>query len=86
MPLAQGGLGAAAAAGQLVAFGGESPGVFRECWIYEPTSDAWSAGPSMRTPRHGLGGAAIGNTVYAVAGAVREGADGASGILESLTL
>jgi N-acetylneuraminic acid mutarotase len=86
MPVAQGGLAAASAGGRLVAFGGEFPGVHKTTWIYDPARDSWGAGPDMRTPRHGLGGAAVGATIYSIAGAVREGADGASGILEALTL
>jgi N-acetylneuraminic acid mutarotase len=85
MPQAQGGLAAATASGKLIAFGGEFPGVFKECWVYDPTRDTWAAGPDMRTPRHGLAGASIGETAYAIAGAIREGADGASGVFEALT-
>ncbi|HYC68709.1 Kelch repeat-containing protein [Brevundimonas sp.] len=69
-----GGLAMAAAGGKLVAFGGEwfqrggGGGVFTETWIYDPAADGWEAGPPMRTPRHGLAAAAVGDVVYAIAG------------------
>jgi hypothetical protein len=69
-----GGLAMAAISGRLVAFGGEwfqrggGGGVFRETWIYTVSEDVWRRGPDMATPRHGLAAAAIGHTVYAIAG------------------
>ncbi|GAA0634291.1 Kelch repeat-containing protein [Brevundimonas lenta] len=87
-----GGLAMAAVGDRLVAFGGEwfagrgDGGVFRETWIYDPAADAWSAGPAMLTPRHGLAAAAIGDTVYAVAGGAVASGGEATGIVEALTL
>ena len=89
MPQAQGGLAAGVAGGRLVAFGGEwfgpgGGGVHSETWIYDPARDLWEAGPPMLTPRHGLGGVSIGDRIFAIGGAVRDGADGTSAALEVL--
>lgn len=86
-----GGLAMAAVGGKLVAFGGEwfapgGGGVFAETWIYDPATDAWSAGPDMRTPRHGLAAAAVGDTVYAIAGGEVVSGGRAGGVVEALTL
>lgn len=72
-----GGLAMAAMQGKLVAFGGEwfrpraeggGGGVFAETWIYDPATDAWTQGPEMRTPRHGLAAASSGGRIYALGG------------------
>jgi N-acetylneuraminic acid mutarotase len=86
-----GGLAMAAVSGRLVAFGGEwfqrpGGGVFRETWIYDPATDVWGAGPDMRTPRHGLGAAAIGDAVYAIAGGSVVSGGLATGVVERLVL
>lgn len=69
----RGGLAAVAACDRLVAFGGEDPrrgppGTVPEVERYDPARDAWDRLPDMRTPRHGLGGAAIGRRIYALEG------------------
>lgn len=85
-----GGLAMAAAGGRLVAFGGEwfapggGGGVFAETWIYDPAADRWTAGPDMLTPRHGLAAAAVGGTVYAIAGGAVVSGGRAVGTVESL--
>ena len=89
LPQAAGGLAAGAARGRLWAFGGEwfgaaGAGVFPETWAYDPAADRWAAGPPMPTPRHGLAAAAVGEVVYALAGATRAGAAGAVGTVEAL--
>lgn len=90
-----GGLAMATVGGKLVAFGGEwfrprseggGGGVFRETWIYDPARDVWDAGPDMRTPRHGLGAAAVGDAVYAIAGGSVVSGGLATGVVERLTL
>ena len=68
-----GGLAMAAVGERLVAFGGEwfarpGGGVFSETWIYDIARDAWTRGPDMATPRHGLAACAVGGTVLAIAG------------------
>jgi hypothetical protein len=84
-----GGLAMAAAGGRLIAFGGEwfapgGGGVFAETWIYEPTADRWTAGPPMRTPRHGLAAAAIDGTIYAIAGGEVVSGGRAGGVVEAM--
>ena len=63
--------------GRIVVFGGEelSPGgeTIREVELYDPRRRRWAKLPDMRTPRHGLGGAALGNRVFAVEGGVVPG-------------
>jgi len=87
-----GGLAMAAAAGRLVAFGGEwfqrggGGGVFAETWIYDPAADRWDAGPPMRTPRHGLAAAAVGDVVYAIAGGEVVSGGRAGSVVEAFRL
>ena len=63
--------------GRIVVFGGEelSPGgaTIREVELFDPRSRRWSRLPDLRTPRHGLGGAALGNRVFALKGGVVPG-------------
>jgi N-acetylneuraminic acid mutarotase len=63
--------------GRIVVFGGEEldPGgtTIDEVEIYDPRRRRWRSLPSLRTPRHGLGGAARGRRVYAIEGAVTPG-------------
>lgn len=91
-----GGLAMVALGGKLVAFGGEwfaprsaggggGGGVFAETGIYDPARDRWEAGPAMLTPRHGLAAAAIGDTVYAIAGGAVVSGGGAVGTVEALS-
>ena len=88
MPQGQGGLAAGQLGGELYAFGGEwfadGGGVYPNCWIYAPQSDSWRNGPSMLTPRHGLGAVSTPDRIITVAGATRVGGDGTSGIVEYL--
>ena len=41
--------------------------------LFNPRTRRWRALPDMRTPRHGLGGAALGNRVFALEGGPRAG-------------
>jgi N-acetylneuraminic acid mutarotase len=63
--------------GRLVVFGGENltPGgtTIAAVELFNPRTRRWRSLPSMRTPRHGLGGAALGNRVYAIQGGVVPG-------------
>jgi N-acetylneuraminic acid mutarotase len=63
--------------GRIVVFGGEELGpggeTIREVELYDPRRRRWTRLPDMRTPRHGLGGAALGNRVFAVEGGVVPG-------------
>ena len=63
--------------GRIVVFGGENltPGgtTIAAVEAFNPRTRAWRALPSMRSPRHGVGGAALGNRVYAIEGGVEPG-------------
>ncbi len=89
MPLAQGGLAAAAYDGKLYAFGGEqfvpTSKVFAEAWVYDPRTDRWSALPGMPTPRHGHGAAVVGNRIFLMGGGEKVGV-GASRVQEVLEI
>lgn len=89
MPLAQGGLAAAAHDGKLYVFGGEQfvpqAKVFAESWVYDPASDRWSALPPMPTPRHGHGAAVVGKRIYLMGGGEKVGV-AASSAHEALEL
>jgi N-acetylneuraminic acid mutarotase len=58
--------------GRIVVFGGErlEPGgtTIAEVELFDPRSGRWRSLPDMRTPRHGLGGAALGRRVFAIEG------------------
>jgi N-acetylneuraminic acid mutarotase len=90
MPKAQGGLAAAVVKGKLYAFGGEyfndGGGVYQQTWHYDPKKDQWSSIGPMLTPRHGLAGVAIDDTIYAVAGAKKASLGETSDTLEALLL
>ncbi|WP_306392801.1 Kelch repeat-containing protein [Telluria beijingensis] len=89
MPLAQGGLAAAAHGGKLYVFGGEQfvpqAKVFGESWVYDPALDRWSALPAMATPRHGHGAAVVGQRIYLMGGGERVGV-AASAVHEALAM
>jgi N-acetylneuraminic acid mutarotase len=63
--------------GRIVVFGGENlaPGgtTIREVELFDPRRRRWERLPDMRTPRHGLGGVALGSRVYAIEGGVEPG-------------
>ena len=63
--------------GRIVVFGGErlEPGgtTIAEVELFDPRSRRWSSLPDMRTPRHGLGGAALGRRVFAIEGGATPG-------------
>jgi N-acetylneuraminic acid mutarotase len=63
--------------GRIVVFGGErlEPGgtTIAEVELFDPRRRRWSSLPDMRTPRHGLGGAALGRRVFAIEGGPRPG-------------
>lgn len=67
------GFAAVALCGRVIVFGGEDPGrgppgTVPEVERYDPRRDAWTTLPPMRTPRHGLGGVAVGDRLYALEG------------------
>ena len=58
--------------GRIVVLGGErlEPGgtTIAEVELFDPRTRRWSSLPDLRTPRHGLGGAALGRRVFAIDG------------------
>jgi len=87
MPQGQGGLAAATVGGKLYAFGGEwfggdGGGVYKECWVYDPASDAWAAISDMPNPRHGLGAVAIDGDIYVIGGALQPSGNQTSTLVE----
>ena len=78
--------GAAIIGGRLIVAGGESSGtVFSTVWAYNPATSTWSSLPNLAEPRHGLGLAAIGNTLYAIDGASQTGHNASTPTLQILT-
>ena len=77
MPLAQGGLAAAALNGKLYVFGGEQwfpeVKVFGNVWVYDPAHDRWAQGPNLKVPRHGLAAATVGSEIFVFGGATKPG-------------
>lgn len=78
IPTARSGIGAAVVGDRIYVFGGEGnsaapSGVFPQVESYDVMTGSWRAEPSMPTPRHGLGSAAIGGTIYVPAGAPVQG-------------
>jgi N-acetylneuraminic acid mutarotase len=65
--------------GRIVVFGGErlEPGgtTIAEVELFDPRRRRWSTLPDLRTPRHGLGGAALGRRVFAIEGGPTPGLD-----------
>lgn len=70
--------GAVLGSGILVAGGEGNPsdpisGMFSEHEVYDAALDQWFSLEPMLTPRHGTGGATVGNTFFVPGGAVRQG-------------
>ena len=87
MPVATGSMGATIVNGRLVVVGGEGPSqVIKNVQSYDIAADRWSQLGAMRTPRHGLGVAAFGTTLYALDGARATGHSQSTNIAEALDL
>ncbi len=87
MPVATGSMGAAIVNGRLVVVGGEGPSqVIKNVQSYDIGADGWSQLGALRTPRHGLGVAAFGTTLYALDGARATGHSQSTNIAEALDL
>lgn len=77
IPTARGGVASAVHGGKLYVFGGEGnpdepSGVFAQAEAYDLASDTWQELAPMRTPRHGFGGATVGDVIYLPGGAPTE--------------
>lgn len=73
MGVPHGGFGAAGVGRRVVAVGGERPGegatgTIPVAELYSPRLRRWTRLPDLPTPRHGLGVAAVGRTVFALEG------------------
>jgi N-acetylneuraminic acid mutarotase len=78
IPTPRGGIAGAVLDGRFLIFGGEGndddpSGVFDDVEAYDPAADSWQALPPMLEPRHGLGAAALGGSIYLPGGASTEG-------------
>ncbi len=78
LPTARGGIGSGVVDGKIIVVGGEgnnavASGVFDEVEMYDPATDEWTSLASMRTPRHGMGAAGVGDSLYVPGGATVEG-------------
>jgi hypothetical protein len=87
LPVANSDMGAAYVGGQLIAFGGENAfSVFRTARSYNLATKTWSTLPNMAEPRHGMGVAVVGKTIYAIDGASQPGHNGSTRTLQLLRL
>jgi hypothetical protein len=74
IPETRSALGGGAIGGQFCVFGGRlanpSPtgDAFADTFCYDPTTDTWSSGPDMITPRVEMASVEVGSAVYAFAG------------------
>ena len=74
LPTPRSGNTAAATAGRIFVFGGESTeGTFDANEAYDPGNNTWTAMPPMPTARHGLAAVALNNRVYVLAGGPQVG-------------
>ncbi len=89
MPIASGGLAAAALDDKIYVFGGEQwtseQKVFADSWVYDISSNSWSRLPDLPTARHGLAATAVDDTIYVIGGGKLVGGGAASGVMETLT-
>jgi N-acetylneuraminic acid mutarotase len=89
VPTSRGGFALAVREGRAWLFGGEGnglapDGMFSEVESYDFASDTWTKHAPMKTPRHGMGAATIGNQIL-VPGGGTKAALAATDIVESLT-
>ena len=76
---ARGGLAGAVLQNRLIVFGGEgnpaamSNGVYPDIDAYDPATNTWTNIGSMDVPRHGYGAAVVGDRVYLMGGAIKQG-------------
>ena len=80
---ARGGLAGAVLQNRLIVFGGEgnddaTSGVFPQIDAYDLATDSWELVGEMDVPRHGYGAALIGERIYLLGGATRQGGGAAA--------
>ena len=87
MPKPLGGLGAAFAAGRVVAVGAEtSNAVLGTTLLYDVARKKWSSADSLPTARHGLSVAAVGRRSTRWSGARQPGHTNSTNLADALTL
>lgn len=87
LPTPRGGVSGVFADGRMVVLGGErGTTTYDTVEAFNPATGTWSQLPAIPTPRHGLASAAIGDTIYAIAGSTQAGAAENTGANEALTL
>lgn len=89
MPTARGGTACAVVGSTIIVVGGEgnaaaASGVFPQVEVYDALANTWEPRAMMRTPRHGMGAAAIDGRMYVPGGATKQGF-GAVATFEILT-
>ena len=84
LPVANSDMGAAYVGGQLITFGGENGlTVYGTVRAYNLASKTWSTLPNMAQPRHGMGVAVVGNTIYSIDGASLPGHAGSTSTVQT---
>ncbi|MCC7070560.1 MAG: kelch repeat-containing protein [Deltaproteobacteria bacterium] len=77
MPTSRAGFAGAVVGGEIFIVGGEGAvggsGVFPQAEAYHPATDSWRSLLDMRTPRHGMGAAAVDDVLYVPGGADQQG-------------
>jgi non-specific serine/threonine protein kinase len=87
MPTPLGGLGASIAGGELIAVGGETPTkVLGTVESYDIASKTWAPAEPIRPGRHGMTVVAVGETIYALGGALEPGHANSTKTAEALTV
>ena len=83
LPVARGGIAAAAMNERIFVFGGELPfRIFNAAEMLDPAAEKWVAKAPMPTPRHGIGAAAVGKRIYLPGGGTQTG-PGRTHVLEA---
>lgn len=77
MPTARGGTACGVIGDRIIIVGGEgnpatASGVFAEVEAYEPATDTWQTLTPMVSPRHGVGAAVVGGSLYVPGGANKQ--------------
>jgi N-acetylneuraminic acid mutarotase len=92
MPVARGGCMGGVVNGLIIVVGGEGNApeinpmrVFPDTNGYDPVTNTWRVFAPMRTPRHGSGAAGVNGKLYVPGGAIGQGGNGPSAILEAFT-
>jgi N-acetylneuraminic acid mutarotase len=78
LPTGRSGVAGAVVGGCFYVFGGEGNaadpnGIFHQVEAYSPATNTWTTLPPMRTGRHGIYAAVIGNIIYLPGGATLQG-------------